>query len=85
MTINTDGNGNSYIDANNVRVTWIRREDDGWTGPGDYIRLQAYRGNPEETQALHRGAELPVSSGWNICALVAAISALAVNQAAVSD
>jgi hypothetical protein len=78
MTIERDGNGNRYVDAGNIRVTFV--EQSSWAENGHGIRIQAYRAG--ETSALHRGAELHLQSHEDGYRLIAAIAEL---MAGVSD
>lgn len=55
----TDGKGNKYINAQNVRITLVDKTnnpDKDWANIQKYIRIQAKTG---EGNKLHRGAELP--------------------------
>lgn len=47
LSIEEDGGGNQFIRVGNIRVTLVHRQD-GWAGPGDYLRVQAYR-EPQQT------------------------------------
>lgn len=61
----TDDAGNLYDDVSNVRITYVpsgkRADAKNWAGQ-DVIRLQAYKTDPQQSQALHMGAELPIES-----------------------
>jgi hypothetical protein len=81
IDIKQDGTGNPYIDINNLRVTLTKRGADGWAGESSYIRIQSYRSDSAQSQALHLGAELPFTSHKELCGLIAAISHLAAEQA----
>ena len=74
MSIKHDARNQPYVELDTMRITWIARDEDAWDGSGGYLRLQTYRGDPAENRALHRGVELPVRSGWDLCALVAALT-----------
>lgn len=58
------GTGNFYLDSGNLRVTYVpatgRGPEADWAG-SDVVRIQAYRQDPADGQALHRGAEFPVT------------------------
>lgn len=78
MAIEHDANGNSYITINNIRVTWVHREkgEKDWSDSRAYLRIQAYRGDPNESLSLYPGAELPIVSEREILTLIGAISEL---------
>jgi hypothetical protein len=69
---NTDKNGNKYLEAKNVRVSYVKQKNrassKNWPG-SDVIRIQAYTG---EGQRLHQGAEYPVDDS-GVAALIDAI------------
>lgn len=82
MTIDQDKSGNAFITVGNVRVTWAHKGSEGWADSDGYLRIQAYKADPEESQALYPGAELPIRSGRDVCALIAAIATLAAGELA---
>jgi len=80
MRIDTDQSGNPFINVGNLRVSWIQKIDGDWAGTGQYLRMQAYRGDPVDSNSLHRGAELPIGSIEDVCELAAAITHLATQR-----
>ena len=42
----------------------------------DVIRINAYKGNPNVSQALHQGAELPIADAKTFIALVSSLCAV---------
>ncbi|MCD4654913.1 hypothetical protein K8T06_13385 [bacterium] len=79
MRNENDGRGNPFITVGNLRITYVdgkqRDEKENWSGES-VLRIQAYKGNPEESYAMHRGPEFPVRSHKEACCFIAAISYL---------
>jgi len=79
MTMQTDGSGQPYMDVGNIRVTYIssqaRDKSKNWPGQ-DVIRVTAYKTDPSVSQALHRGAELPVADPAAFISLISALCAV---------
>ena len=71
MNIEFDSKNNKYIDLKNIRISYVdhknRPVNKNWPG-ADVIRIQAYRG--DRTNALHQGAELPISNKRDIVNLI---------------
>lgn len=61
MEVNIDSKGNKYIEVENIRITFVkqatRSSAKNWPGE-DVLRIQAKKDNI--SNALHRGAELPM-------------------------
>lgn len=72
-----DSRNHVYVEVENCRLTFVpaadRAESKNWAG-SDVIRIQARRG--DDSDALHRGAELPVGDSNAVLNLVAAICRL---------
>ena len=86
MKIDKDGKGQPFITVGNVRVTLVpadkRSSALNWAA-GEckyYIRIQAYKDNPDISQSLHPGTEFPVTNHKEVCALLSAISHLVVEE-----
>ena len=79
MRIENDGRGNPFITVGNLRVTYVdgekREGEKDWAGQS-VIRMQAYKGNPEESQSLNMGPEYPVRNHRKVYRFFAAISYL---------
>ena len=73
IEILTDGSGQHYVNVGNVRLTVV--EGERWAGPEvrHYLRLQAYKGEPEAS-GLNQGAELPIRDLRSVLELLAGIS-----------
>jgi len=72
IEIKTDSAENEYIDAGNVRVTFLKKSS--WEKSGHGLRIQAYRSG--DNNALHQGAELHLSELADAYELISAISLL---------
>ena len=74
--IKEDSSGNPYVDAGNIRITYVpqgsRAANLDWAG-SDIVRVQAYKGDPAQSQALHLGAEFPIKDDLSVVELVAGI------------
>ena len=56
MIAGEDNAGQKCFDVGNIRITCVAST---WSGePG--LRIQAYKHDPANSKALHRGAEIPV-------------------------
>lgn len=79
MQILKDGSGNSYVEVNNLRITYVprsqRQSAKDWAG-SDVIRVTAYRDDPSVSKALHRGSEFPVESHKQVVELISAVAYL---------
>ena len=77
MTMQTDGKGHTYVDVENIRITYIpaidRDPDKDWSG-SDVFRIQAYRG-PDD-RSLFQGAEFPISSSEAFVQLISGLCTL---------
>jgi hypothetical protein len=77
MQINRE-RGAPFVNVHNLRITLVRKED-GWAGPeyAYYIRIQAYKGDPEELGPLNQGPELPVAGHADVLRLIQGICLVA--------
>lgn len=79
MTIKNDHTGHQYTDVGNLRITYIPRQSRSkakeWAG-SDVIRISAYKRDPSVSQALHRGAELPIADAKTFITLVSSLCAI---------
>jgi hypothetical protein len=69
-----DVNGHWFVEVSNLRLTFVPKEDRSdakdWSG-SDVIRIQARRNSKDN--ALHMGAEYPVSGEGDITKLMLGI------------
>jgi hypothetical protein len=69
-----DEHGHLYARVGNIRVTYVpaadRTEMQNWA-ESDVLRIQAYRDS--ESDALHKGAEFPVSTPEAFVDLISAL------------
>ncbi len=77
MNTQTDGKGHTFVDVENIRITYIpaadRDPDKDWVG-SDVLRIQAYRG-PDD-RSLFQGAEFPISSSRSLVELISGLCIL---------
>ena len=77
MPIETDAKNQPYFNVSNIRITFVpsstRDPDKLWENT-DMIRFNAYKG--DGTNALHRGAEIPIDSPARLIEIIEAICAV---------
>jgi hypothetical protein len=79
MTIKTDKSGHLYTDVGNIRIAYIPRQSRNTTkdwANSDVIRISAYKQDPNVSQAMHRGAELPIEDARTFIALMSSLCAI---------
>ena len=76
ISMKKDSSGHTYIDFNEVRLTYIpakyRGTKKNWAGQ-DVVAVRAYKA---EDKGLHMGAEIPIGDGRGVVGLIAAICTL---------
>jgi hypothetical protein len=81
MNIKTDTKNNKYIELDNLRITYVKRENrhskKDWP-EADVLRFQAYR--DMESKQLHQGAEYPVHDEESAFKLLEGISKILSNR-----
>lgn len=81
METKIDGKGNVYVEVDNLRITYVeqinRSNVKDWPN-ADVLRIQAYQGN--NSNSLHRGAELPIYNSESAFKLFEALSHLLINK-----
>lgn len=80
MKIEKDASGNSYVEVDNIRLTYVpdrrRPNEKKWVG-SDVIRIQAYRGNGK---SLYMGGEFPVKSDEQVVEFIHGMTHLVKNK-----
>lgn len=75
-SVMTDSSGNFYLDFNGCRLTYVKNEsrdpEEDWSGV-DVIRIQRYA-EPDVSERLHMGAEIPVKDMHSILQLSTKLS-----------
>lgn len=81
MEIKKDSKGNSYVEVDNLRITYVdcknRSSIKDWPN-ADVLRVQAYRGGANKS--LHQGAEYPIYNDKSAYNLIEAIGKLFGNR-----